>query len=165
MAAVRQEVDYNFDMFDVRERAAGNTAPAIRPERKKTAPPLKKVPGISRQEIKGEERRATLNTAIILLFAVAILSVLCLQISAGAKSYEVSRQIAEVEAQITVQKSENVRLNAELNSITNISKIEAYATKVLGMRKVESYQVEYIDLSKEDQVIYTSDGGLSDIFS
>ena len=162
MAALRQDVDYDFDMFDVRDRGVANAAPAVAPERRR--PPLQKVPDVSRQEQRGEERRSMLNTAIILLFAAVILSVLCLQISAGAKSYEVSRQIAAAEAQLSVAKSENVRLNSELNAITNIGRVDSYATKVLGMRKVESYQVEYVDLSQEDSVIYTAEGGLADIF-
>ena len=58
-----------------------------------------------------------------------------------------------------------MRLNAQLNSFTSISNVDDYATRVLGMSKIEGYQVEYIDLSKDDGVIYFSGGGLINLFS
>ena len=61
---------------------------------------------------------------------------------------------------IEAEKSENVRLNSQLNGITSIGNIDDYATRVLGMAKVESYQVEYIDLGQDGGVLYSSGGGL-----
>ena len=60
-----------------------------------------------------------------------------------------------MESEIEVAKSENVRLNAELNGKISITKIDAYAVDVLGMTKIENYQVECIDLSKGDKVLYS----------
>ena len=81
------------------------------------------------------------------------------QISVGAKKYEINRQIDEIENQINVAKSENVRLNSVLSNYVSLSEVEEYATKILGMKKLESYQIEYIDLSEEEGVIYSADGG------
>ena len=169
MAAVKQEYDYNFAMFDTPMRAVrANTARAgaapVRRERE-TRQPLKVVPKKSKAQRRSEARRAAVNMLIILVFAAATLGMLCLQINAGARSYEISRQIASVERQIEAAKSENVRLNSQLNGITSIGNIDDYATKVLGMSKVESYQVEYIDLGQDDGVLYSSGGGFLGIFS
>ena len=92
----------------------------------------------------------------MLAFVAVVFGVICCQISAGAERYELIRQIAAVESEIEVAKSENVRLNAELNSKTNITKIDSYAVDVLGMVKVESYQVECIDLTTGDKVLYSN---------
>ena len=165
MAAVKQEYDYNFDMFDVPARA--RTAASAAPARKaRPQAPLKVVQNkktVAQQ--KKESRSAATNSLMILIFAAVIMALLCLQINAGAKSYEISRKISAVESEIQAAKSENVRLNAELNSITSIGNIDDYATHVLGMSKIESYQVEYIDLSQDDGVIFYSGGGILSIFS
>ena len=166
MAAVQQTYDYNFGMFEVPVYSRGNTAAAAAPVRKpKERAPLKAVPKKTSREKKLESNRALTNSAIILIFAVLILGVLCLQISAGAKSYEASRKIAAVEAEIEMARSENVRLNSQKNSVMSIGKIDEYATQILGMTKVESYQVEYIDLSEGDGVIYSSGGTFLGIFT
>ncbi len=170
MAALRQEYDYGFDKFDagarpVRQSAARSAAAAAPARKTKERAPLKVVPKKTPVQQQKEVRRSTVNTAIILFFAAAILGVLCLQITSGAKSYEISRQIAEVEAEIEVAKSENVRLNSELNGITSIGKVDDYAAHVLGMTKMEGYQVEYIDLSQGDGVIFSSGGGFLQAFA
>lgn len=163
MAAVQQKNDYNFDMFDERTYARSNAAPQRKQETKQ---PLRVVPvKKTATQKRRETRSATMNSFLILIFAAAIMAMLCLQINAGAKSYEISRKIAAVEADIEAAKSENVRLNAQLNSFTSIGNVDDYATRVLGMSKIEGYQVEYIDLSQDGGVLYHTGGGLIDLFS
>ncbi len=161
MAAVKQEYDYNFDMFEnsVRAVRAGNTAPAPVRKPRETAP-LKLVPKKSREQRQSEERSARRNSVFILVFAALFLGIFCLQINTGARNYEISRQISSVRSAIEAEKSENVRLNSQLNGITSIGNIDDYATRVLGMAKVESYQVEYIDLGRDGGVLYSSGGGM-----
>ena len=168
MAAVQQNNDYNFDMFDVHTRARGNAAPARTAPAKapKEKTPLKVVSAPkTRVQTKKEAKSATANSVLIAVFAAVLLAMLCLHVNAGVKSYEISRDIANVQAEIEAAKSENVRLNAQLNSFTSISNVDDYATRVLGMSKIEGYQVEYIDLSRDDGVIYFSGGGLLNLFS
>ena len=163
MAAVKQDYDYNFTMFEAPARAVhrSSAAPARKP---KEAPPLRVVPKKTKAERKTESRRSVSNSIIILVFAAVILSLLCLQINAGAKNYEVARQIAAVKSEIEIANSENVRLNSRLNGITSIGNIDDYATRILGMSKVEGYQVEYIDLSEDGGVLYSSGGGFLSLF-
>ena len=163
MAAVQQRNDYNFDMFDERTYGRTNAAPQRKQE---TRQPLKVVPAKkTATQKKRETRSATMNSLLILIFAAAIMAMLCLQINAGARSYEISRQIASVEADIEAARSENVRLNAQLNSFTSIGNVDDYATRVLGMSKIEGYQVEYIDLSQDGGVLYHTGSGLIDLFT
>jgi len=162
MAAVKMNNGYDFELF---ERSAARSSAGAAPEKKtSSSEPLKKVDKKSSQQKKRESKRAASRSAFILFVAAVMLGLMCLQISAGAKRYELSRQIADVESKIEVEKSENVRLSAELNSITSIGKIDDYATKILGMSKIESYQVEYIQLTEGDKVLYSSNGGILSIF-
>ena len=87
---------------------------------------------------------------------LVLFAMVSLQISAGAKNYELMREIQKAEAALEIQQSENIRLNSALNGITGITVIDTYATDVLGMTKVENYQIECIDLSEGDAVLYTS---------
>ena len=72
------------------------------------------------------------------------------------KRFRVSQAGNIAEAALEIQQSENIRLNSALNGITGITVIDTYATDVLGMTKVENYQIECIDLSEGDAVLYTS---------
>ena len=163
MAGLAQYEDtYAFEMFESkpgRVRAYGGPQGSAAPERReeeREAPVLKKVKPKTDAQKRHEERSGNVRIAFMLAFVAIVFGVICCQISAGAERYELIRQIAEVEAEIEVAKSENVRLNAELNSKTNITKIDSYAVDVLGMVKVESYQVECIDLTKGDRVLYSN---------
>ena len=133
----------------------GNAAPKRRVEEQPEKPVLKKVKPKSLVQMRREERSSNLRIGFMLAFVAVVFGVICCQISAGAERYELIRQIDAVEAEIEIAKSENVRLNAELNSKMNITKIDSYAVDVLGMTKVESYQVECVDLTKGDRVLYS----------
>lgn len=157
MAAANYSVDYAFDMFEERPAARSNAAPQKAPEKREV--PLRRVSPKTRQEKQKETRRNAGTSAKVFVIAALLLAVLCMQISVGAKKYEINRQIDEIENQINVAKSENVRLNSVLSNYVSLSEVEEYATKILGMKKLESYQIEYIDLSEEEGVIYSADGG------
>ena len=149
---------YAFDMFETHERSAAHSvqrAPAADNE-ERVRPVLKKVAPVSREKKLRDEKHTAVRIGFMLSFVAIVFSVICCQISAGAERYELIRQIDEAEAAVEVAKSENIRLNSELNAITGISKIDTYAMEMLGMTKIENYQVEYIDLSGGDSVIYSN---------
>ena len=162
MAAYARATDYSFDMFETRYERS-NAAPK-REEKKR--PQLEVVEPAPQKERRRQAVSSARISFRIVVAAVLMLAVLCLQISAGAKRYELSREIAKVESEIKVAKSENVRLTAVLSGYTSISKIDDYAQNILGMTKLEGYQVEYIDLSEDDGVIYSvGTKGILSVFS
>lgn len=147
--------NYAFDLFETH----GSAAPARREERREPVPaqkPLRRVPSRSKKQIRLQRRVTAVRAFVIGLFAAAVLTMTCLQLSVGAKSYELKREIEKAEVLLQETKSENVRLNAALNGITTVDKICSYATDVLGMIKVESYQVDCIDLSDGDVILYAA---------
>lgn len=158
--------DYDFDMFETHARASA--APARKPEHKpaKAATQLKLVENKKPPVAAGDMTHTGLRSIVILLFAAAVLAVIGLQINAGARSYELSQQIEQLEKKISEAETENIRLTNALNSITTIENIDTYAREVLGMAKCEAYQIKCIDLSGDDKVLY-SGGSLCvfDIFN
>ncbi len=151
--AVDTAVKYDFDSF-VTE---GNAVPEKR-QYEEQRENIKKVAPKTREELFIQEKAGLRKSVALLVFVCVIFSFVAMQISAGAKNYELARQIHKVEAELEVQKSENIRLNAQLNGITGIAVIDTYATEVLGMTKVENYQIECIDLSDGDAVLYNAKG-------
>ena len=144
MAAANYNVDYDFDAFEEHALSHANTAP-----KKEPAPavrPLKKVKPKTRRQQQQESRVSFRRGVKIFVIAAVLLSVLCMQIGVGARKYE-----------INIAKSENIRLNSVLSNYVSISEVDEYATKILGMRKLENYQIEYIDLSEEEGVIYSEE--------
>lgn len=163
MATYLNSNAYDFDMFESRERAVvNNNARQVRTVREKTsAAVLRKVPEKSERHKKNDAISARKKMLMMMVIAAFSFSLVCLQITVGAQRYELTKEIESLEEQIATAKSESVRLNAELNSMTSISKIDSFATEVLGMTKLENYQVEYIDLSDGDQILFVSNSILS----
>ncbi|MBR3597317.1 MAG: hypothetical protein IKL47_10135 [Clostridia bacterium] len=141
---------YDIESFEIHSSAA----PEIKKEPKRA--PLKKVAPRTNKELHAEEVRGLKKSAFLLCFVLVIFGVVALQISASAERYELIREIQQVEALLEIEKSENIRLSSELNGITGIAAVDNYATEILGMTKVENYQIECIDLSGGDAVIYSS---------
>ena len=152
--------DYAFELFEdgnaVRARSAA--APQRHAE-EQGASQLKQVSPKSMDDKRREEHITNRKIALMIAFVAVVFSVIFCQISAGAERYELIRQIAAVEEQIETAKSENVRLNAALEAKMSINRIDTYAEEVLHMKKIESYQVECVDRTQGDQVLYYTSHG------
>jgi cell division protein FtsL len=73
------------------------------------------------------------------------------------KSYSdlaaLSDEIAKTKAEVLTLSSEHVRMEAEIEGRSAIRYVENYAENVLGMRKIDKSQIEYIDVTGGNQVI------------
>lgn len=157
--------EYDFDMFEPRARVDTAAAPRRQEEKTEKKAELRLVENKKRQVRGKDEKHTGFRSAVIVFFAVLALCTIGLQIHAGARSYELSQQIEQMEKLISEAETENVRLTNTLNSITTIDNIDNYARNVLGMSKCESYQIRCIDLSEGNKVIYSSgSAGLLGIF-
>ena len=157
-----RETNYAFDLFETEANAAVKHAAYAEPVRRRQPQPQPKE-RISRvekkksaQQIRQENRRAAVLMIGILTVAAIVMTFWCIHINEFAKQYELSRKIADVQAEIDAAKSEQIRLNSTLNNLTGVAQVEAYATKELGMVLPEGYQIKYIDLSGGDQVLFTA---------
>ena len=85
--------------------------------------------------------------------AVLVLTIASLSIYNQVVLSELGSQISEYNEQLVVLKSEEVRLQALLESQGSMRSLEQYATSELGLSKIERYQVTYIDMQESDQII------------
>jgi cell division protein FtsB len=155
MAYPVSKSQYDFSLFEMKTPSASNvsTAPKKREEKK---PQMRVVVNNRRKSkinnmVPASVRKNSVVKAGAVLFC--LLTVLGMLIYLQAKLDNVNRQIARTQQTLEETKSETVRLQMEINSIISIDKVEDYAVNTLGMVKIESGQVEYIDLSGEDKVI------------
>lgn len=66
---------------------------------------------------------------------------------------ELTSKIEDTEAQYEQLKNENRLMQVQLEGKTSLRTVQDIAENQLGMAKVESYQVQYIDLGAGDRVV------------
>ncbi len=142
---------YDFEYFET-----GYSAAPQRKTEEKGNPSIRKVAPITKDEMRQQEMAGLKKSLRVFAFVLAMFAIISMQVVAGAKNYSLDREIQKVEQLLAVEQAENIRLSSTLNGITGIAVIDSYATEVLGMTKVENYQIECIDLSVGDTVLYTS---------
>lgn len=142
--------------FDFEYFETGFSAAPQRKNEEKAAPGIKKVAPRTKEDLRKQEIQGLKKSLRVFAVVMTLFMIISMQIVAGAKSYSLDRQIQEVEALLAVEEAENIRLSSTLNGITGIAVIDTYATEILGMTKVENYQIQCIDLSVGDTVLYTS---------
>ena len=99
----------------------------------------------------------TLNKTKLAIFVIAALiiigSMLTSVIFLDKQIVINDADIAKLTAQVSQQKAENVRLNAERGSIISADNIQKYAVTVLGMQQAERYQIHYFEDRDGDKVV------------
>ena len=163
MAQYNKYDSYKFEYFEPKTVSTNSAAPKIKQEPKK-APQLKLLqqPKPTRAQIQSDAKKSAMQARKILAIACAVIIFMAMVIYSRVQLDEVNREINQVKNEIKIAQSDTVRLNNSLNSIVSINKVEDYALNVLGMVKIQDYQVVYIDLSSEDSVVVangkTTDG-------
>jgi cell division protein FtsL len=165
---------YDFSLFEPqvieeprKQNKSGSDKKRTKQPVRKSAQKKSKVTGIiddfqyeverdaKKSAVPGAVKKAMCFCAVLGVMAVILLVM-------QTKCDTLMSEIATVQNEIKIAESENVRLNAELNSLMASDKIENYAENVLGMVKAESYQISYIDLSEGDEVVVSGDKSLDD---
>lgn len=61
-------------------------------------------------------------------------------------------KVTTATSELTELKSENVRLESKLQSQVSVRNVEEYAENILGMEKLDSSQIKYIQIQEKDIV-------------
>lgn len=88
----------------------------------------------------------------ILFGAGSALLILFSFIYGKVETDKMSRQISDANTKYENVRSENVRLQSELESKMTLKNIEEYAVSVLGLRKLDNSQIEYVQTQTDDVV-------------
>ncbi len=147
MAEYNRSEAYDLSFYDL---------PALRtsaaPQYERPAPvqakPKKTAAQVRRDSVASALRALKLlvvSATLVLLFGAILFSKISLIL--------IENETANVEAQIAEARSENTRLVMQLNSTASIEKVDAYAVSVLGMHKLERYQIHYFENRDGDKVV------------
>ncbi len=137
----------------MRSSAAPKIAPDVTPDipapsrrRKLTVTTNEKLK--SRSELIQSQRFARKQAFIILsVLAVAAVMLFSMLFTYAMKN-ECTREIASLKTELSREVNQNICTNAELEALVTIEQIEDYAINKLGMVKLQSDQIRYIDVEK-----------------
>lgn len=91
------------------------------------------------------------------VFSIILVSVLAV-VMLGTVIYSFDRRntmynkVAMLNSDLKLAEAENVRLQSELDSKMSAKNVEDYAENVLGMQKIDSSQIQYIEIQTDDVV-------------
>lgn len=124
----------------------------VEPERRsdRQPAPRPKVVKKTKAQLRAETRRSRAKAIKVMAVCAVFFAIIAFQIYSQVQVDELDRQLNSINSEISVLDSENTRLNMQLDSMISLDKVDEYAQNVLGMVKVENYQVSYIDLSGGD---------------
>lgn len=159
MANYSKYSDVDFSRFEPRASAYSQNAARKIAE----MPPFEQTPQKPKMELvrrkkksvkqAREEMRANgFRAAAILCISLVFLGMFAALLYSRLRVDELTREVDSAAADLEIAQAETVRLNAALDSMISLEKVENYAKNDLGMTKVEGYQIEYIDLSGADSV-------------
>lgn len=129
-------VAYDLSQFDVDERAVRKPKP-------------KHTPNIKIHATSVAKSGNWFGTIVLVAFA-AVMAFLF--VNSKAELSEVSTAISETSAKLQEAKSENIRLQAQLDNMVTLSKVEEVAVSELGLQKTTKNQVQYIYVQDRSMV-------------
>ena len=135
----RQNVAYDLSMYEV----------LLEPKPQKETKQQAKT-------VKIKNKYAFKNFVNILSIAV-IVSLVVGVIYTNAAITQTTNKIAQTQNAITELESEKAYLEFTLESRMSLDEIESYAINVLGMVKMDSSQVEYIEIESENKTEFGED--------
>lgn len=142
------DASYAVEAFNLTRSSA---APAYKPDTKRDF----KVRGNSKRKSRSQllqEQRAGLQKAVVIgVTSLLSIAMLFSVLSTNAKKNELTHEISSLETQLAVAQSENTRINSELNALVSMNMIDKYAVEELGMSKVQSNQIVYVNVSEYKQ--------------
>lgn len=137
---------YALDAFNVTRPEV--TEPEIRTQRKRTFTIRPNTKKKSKAQLISEQKLSLKQALVILTITVLVLSMLFAVVFTFVQKSELTHSITKAKADIAIAESENVRLNAELESMVSMSQIDMYAVEQLGMVKLQPSQIRYIDTAE-----------------
>ena len=109
--------------------------------------------------IKNRRREKAVAPVKLIMGAALVVVIATVMIYSQVVLTELTAQTNEYESLIGTLDTEYMRLGAELEASTSIKTLEEAAEKELGLSKVDSSQIEYVNLTGEDEIKVAKTGG------
>ncbi len=153
-----QEEAYDFSLF---ESHYDNTVPVPRREQQgRTQSNVVELPKKELEKNARPKRHPVRAVAAALGFAVAI-SIATAMVYSQEQLAMLTVEINEATQTLKESESLEVQLNMQAAQKMNSSQVEAYAVGELGMNKIGSGQITYVNVAQQDKgtVVQSADGG------
>ena len=109
--------------------------------------------------IKSRRQEKAVAPLKIIIGAMITILIASVMIYSQAVLTEITAETNSYESKIQELMNEHTRLEGELEASTSIKAIEESAESRLGLSKIDSSQIEYVNLTDSDEVIVTKTGG------
>lgn len=109
--------------------------------------------------IKNRRRQKSVAPVKFILDAVAVIAVALIMIYSQVVLTELTAEVNSYESKISALDTERMRLEGELEASTSIKTLEETAEKSLGLSKIDSSQIEYVNLTGEDEISVAKTSG------
>lgn len=109
--------------------------------------------------IKNRRKQKSVAPVKFILDAVAVIAVALIMIYSQVVLTELTAEVNSYESKISALDAERMRLEGELEASTSIKTLEETAEKSLGLSKIDSSQIEYVNLTGEDEISVAKTGG------
>lgn len=145
------EVEMNYN----NSNAAYDLTRFMPQEQQKIAEP--KLPAAAKQKLKKQAVRPASVVKWVFVSLFVMLSLASIMIG-NIKITQQNDDIASAQKNLNMVQSEQVSLNAKLESRMSMQKVEDYATNKLGLVKIQPYQIQYVHFTDKDNVEVNGDG-------
>ncbi len=110
--------------------------------------PEEKIKKASKKQIK-EEQKKQRKTIAYLVLGFGILFAMCYQNAQIDENFE---KMQDLKKELASVEKENSQLELAIESNLNLSNVEQQAKELLGMQKLTSKQIVYVNLDKDDYI-------------
>jgi cell division protein FtsL len=159
MADYNRSEAYDLSLYDL-PAMRSSAAPRIddRPVQK----PAQAKPRQTAAQARKESVASALRTLKIFVVSATLLLLFGAVLFSKVSLIMLENEATRIEAKISEAKSENTRLVMQLNSDASLDKVDAYAVSVLGMNKLERYQIHYFGNDDADRVVIAGGRAVED---
>lgn len=140
MDSLKTGAAYDFSAFLPEQREEEAPQPEKQPRRAAAKPRVKS----------GIKPGTVVKYAFVSIFVMLALGSTMV---GNIKINQLSDEISSTNKQLTTAQSEQVSLSAKLEARLSMQKVADYATGVLGLSKIQPYQIEYVHLVDQDKVV------------
>ena len=109
--------------------------------------------------IKNHRKAKVIAPIKVILASALAIAVSVIMIYSQVVLTELTSEVSFYENQLTELNTEYVRLQGELEATTSIKTLEEAAETKLGLAKIDSSQVEYVNLTGDDAISVARTGG------
>lgn len=121
------------------------------PRQKQVEQPKEKKPSIQVNRNPAPVQRRTGALSMFLKMIVALVMLFAI-LFGRMESDRLFGQIHDLQNELKELQSENITLAAEYESRTSLKNVEDYAENVLGLKKLDKAQIEYVELPSDSVI-------------